>query len=46
MPEYEQELYRKPGTKHQKDILHFNKEQTIVFDGHCMPDLPLAGPIS
>ena len=24
------------------DMLYFNKEHTIVFDGHYMPDVPLA----
>ena len=39
MPEYEQALYTK--ARHL-DMLYFNKEHTLVFDGHYMPDLPLA----
>ena len=27
------------------DMLNFNKEQTIVFEGHCLPDVPLSGPL-
>ena len=46
IPEYEQELYRKKGSKHQMDMINFNRENTIVFDGHCLPDVPLAAPLS
>ena len=46
LPDYEQELYRKRGTKRQMDMINFNKEHTIVFDGHCLPDLPLAIPLT
>ena len=46
MPEYEQELYRKRGSKRQMDMLNFNKEDTIIFEGHCLPDMPLAGPLT
>ena len=46
MPDYEQEIYRKKGTKTQIDMLNFNKEHTIVIDGHCLPDVPLAGPLT
>lgn len=42
LPEYEQELYRKPGTKRQMDIFYFNKEETVVLEGHFLPDVPLA----
>ena len=28
------------------DMLNFNKEHTIVFEGHCLPDVPLAEPLS
>ena len=24
------------------DPLNFNKEQTVVLEGHCLPDIPLA----
>ena len=46
LPDYEQELYRKRGTKRQMDMINFNKEHTIVFDGHCLPDLPLSIPLT
>mmetsp|Transcript_26488 Transcript_26488/g.35423 ORF Transcript_26488/g.35423 Transcript_26488/m.35423 type:complete len:105 (+) Transcript_26488:464-778(+) len=45
MPEYELEVYRKAGKKTQMDPLNFNKEQTIVLEGHCLPDLPLASSL-
>lgn len=45
LPEYEQELYRRVGTKHQMDKINFNKEETVVFDGHYLPDIPLADPL-
>ena len=45
-PAYEQELYRNRGKKNQMDMLNFNKEHTIVFEGHCLPDVPLAKPLS
>ena len=25
------------------DVLRFDKDQTIVVEGHCMPDVPLSG---
>ena len=28
------------------DRLNFNKEETIVFEGHYLPDMPLAGPLT
>ena len=28
------------------DMLNFNKDHTIVFEGHCLPDVPLANPLS
>jgi len=28
------------------DRLNFNKEETIVFEGHYLPDMPLAGPLN
>jgi len=46
MPDYELEVYRKAGTKTQMDILNFNKEQTLVLEGHCIPDVPLSGCLS
>jgi ADP-glucose pyrophosphorylase len=41
-PKYEQELYRKEGTKHHMDFLNFDKELVIVLDGLCLIDVPLA----
>lgn len=46
LPEYEQELYRNLGSKFQMDMLGFNKEHTIVFEGNYLPDVPLAAPLS
>ena len=46
LAEYEKELYRKKGSKHQMDMLNFNKEHVIVFEGNCLPDVPLAAPLS
>ena len=30
------------GQKRQMDMIQFNKEETIVFEGHYLPDVPLA----
>ena len=46
LPNYEQELLRLRGTKRQMDKINFNKDHTIVFEGHCLPDVPLAEPLS
>jgi len=45
MPEYELEVYRKAGKRTQMDPLNFNKEQTIVLEGHCLPDVPLSSSL-
>ena len=45
MPEYELQVLRNIGKRNQMDPLNFNKEQTIVLEGHYLPDLPLAASL-
>lgn len=42
LPKYEQEVYRKEGTKKQMDFLNFDKETVIVMEGTSLVDMPLA----
>lgn len=42
LPKYEQEVYRKEGTKKQMDFLNFDKETVIVMEGTSLVDVPLA----
>lgn len=45
MPEYELTVYRKVGKKTQMDPINFNMEQTVVLEGHCLPDMPLCNSL-
>jgi len=42
MPEYELSVYRRQGTKTQRDIVNFNKDQTLILEGSYLPDVPLS----